>query len=271
MSFTPVIPLGGYGGWLYLQRTMASQKAAFARQGTIQRDEEYFRNHIGTINSAAELVADRRLLRVALGAFGLEGDIDNRFFIRKVLEGGTLRPDALALRLADKRYRDFSAAFGFGDYDQPRTRMSDFPDRILTAWQDQQFEAAIGNRDENMRLAMNARREIARIASADSGADARWFTLMGQAPLRRVVETAFGLPTAFGALDIDRQKDMLDDKVQALFGSRGLEQFADPDRLEALIKRFLLRADTTAGSIGSQSASIALALLQNAVMPSPGR
>ena len=44
------------------------------------------------MKSAADLVADRRLLKVALGAFGLEGEIDKKAFIRKVLEEGTDRP-----------------------------------------------------------------------------------------------------------------------------------------------------------------------------------
>ena len=54
--------------------------------------------------------ADVRVAADALGAFGLDGDINNRFFIRKVLEGGTLTAGALATKLTDKRYAQMSAA-----------------------------------------------------------------------------------------------------------------------------------------------------------------
>ena len=40
---------------------------------------------------------------MALGAFGLQDDINNRYFIRKILEEGTTNEDALANRFSDTR------------------------------------------------------------------------------------------------------------------------------------------------------------------------
>ena len=125
MTYAPVVPFGGLAGWAFLTRTREAQKTAFASSPAVQRDEAYFRDRIGGISSAEELVSDRRLLSVALGAFGLEDDINNRYFIRKVLEDGTLDPKALGNKLADKRYLELSKAFGFGDYATPRTKLSD--------------------------------------------------------------------------------------------------------------------------------------------------
>lgn len=267
MSFVPAIPLGGYAGWAFLKRTEPVQKAAFDRQPMIQRDEAYFRENIGKITSAEDLVADRRLLRVALGAFGLDGDINNRFFIRKVLEEGTLSDGALAVKLSDRRYRDLSAAFGLDGVGAPLTAQSDFADRMLARWKDRQFEAAVGNVNDSMRLAMNARREIATLAGNGMSEDARWFTLMGQPPLRQVLETAFGLPASFGVLDIDQQKQVLDAKVTAAFGEGGVAQFADPDRLEGLLRRYLVRAQSGSVGGGTSSGHVALALLSNTLRP----
>lgn len=252
MSFVPAIPMGGLVGWTMLKRTAATQQAAFDRQPQVLRDEEYFRANITRITSAEDLVKDRRLMRVALGAFGLDSDIDNRFFIRKVLEEGTLKPGALALKLADKRYRELSAAIGLGDFGTSRIRMSDFADTIIRQWKQRQFEGAVGTVDDSLRLAMNAEREIAKIAKAEMTEDARWFTLMGQRPLRQVLETAFGLPTSFGTLDIDRQKQVLSQRARAVFGDAGVAQFAEPDKMQALVKQYLLRnqisANTAAGA-----------------------
>lgn len=260
MSFVPAVPLGGFAGWAMLKRTADTQKTAFNRQPQIQRDEEYFRANIGKVKSAEELVKDRRLLKVALGAFGLDSDIDNRYFIRKVLEDGTLKQSALALKLSDKRYREFSATIGFGDFGTGRIKMSDFPDRILTAWKERQYEAAVGQVNDSLRLAMNAEREIAKVANTAMSEDARWFTLMGQRPVRQVLETAFGLPTSFGTLDIDKQREVLAQRAQAAFGNGGVAQFADPDRMQDLVKRYLLR-DQIAASTVATSSNVALSLV----------
>ncbi len=116
MTFQPVIPFGGFAGWAFLKRTLPAQQAALQATPANQRDEEYFRANIGKIKSADELISDRRLLQVALTAYGLEGDINNKAFIRKVLSDGTLSENALSNRLADKQYQKLSAAFGFGDF-----------------------------------------------------------------------------------------------------------------------------------------------------------
>src|SRR5690606_39015084 len=92
MSFQPTIPMGGLAGWRFLERTAAAQRAAFERGPELARDIAYFQERIAAVGSAEELVADRRLLKVALGAFGLEDEIDKKAFVRKVLEGGTDDP-----------------------------------------------------------------------------------------------------------------------------------------------------------------------------------
>ena len=137
MSFQPVLPLSGAGGWAFLRRTEAAQSAVFSRQPVIQRDEAYFRERIGKIQTAEALVNDRRLLRITLEAFGLEQDLNAKAFIRKVLEDGTLKTTALANRLTDKRYLELSAEFGFGDFTTPRTVLSDFADRLMLRWKAQ--------------------------------------------------------------------------------------------------------------------------------------
>jgi len=106
VTFQPVVPLGGLGGWTFLTRTLDAQQAAFRDAPALSRDVDHFRERIASVRDAQTLVADRQLLRVALGAFGLDDDIDNRFFIRRVLEDGSADPAALGNRLADKRYLD---------------------------------------------------------------------------------------------------------------------------------------------------------------------
>ena len=264
MTYTPAIPLGGYAGWAFLKRTMPSQTAAFNASADLKRDEDYFRAKIGGVTSAEQLVNDRRLLKVALGAFGLDNDINNKFFIRKVLQDGTLTTGALANRLADKQYQKLSATFGFGDFAIPSTKLSDFPDKILAAYRARRFEVAVGDQSPDLRLALNVQRELPGIATKASSSEiARWFTVMGNAPLRKVFEKALGLPASLGVLDLDKQLEAFKAKAKSQLGSDAIAQFSDPAKVEGLVRRFLLRSEgeTFALSGGGNSA---LQLVQSA-------
>ena len=264
MSYTPAIPLDGYAGWAFLTRTRTAQMEAFVSSPTLQRDEAYFRDRISGIATAEELVADRRLLSVALGAYGLDADIDNKYFIRKVLEDGTLDPGALANKLADKRYLEFSKAFGFGDFATPNTRLSDFADTILERYRTRSFEAAVGEQRDEMRLALNAQRELATLAGRSLTDDARWFTVMGSAPLREVFQTALGLPSAFAAIDLDQQLATFRDRAESVLGSSEISMFGDKGKIEELIRVFLVRAEAQSNSTVYSAQTTALTLLQSA-------
>ena len=132
--FQPVIPTSGLAGWNFLQRTYDTQIQTFSESPLQSRSVDYFRENIGEVASASDLVSDRRLLEVALGAFGLQDDIDNRYFVQKMLEEGTSSPDALANRFSDRRYSDFAEAFGFGPGETSRVGDADLSDEIVGAY-----------------------------------------------------------------------------------------------------------------------------------------
>jgi hypothetical protein len=262
MTFSPALPFSGYGGWTVLKRTEPAQRAAFDAQPQMQRDADYFRSNIAKVRTADDLVADRRLLRVALGAYGLEGDLNNKAFIRKVLAEGTLKEGAFANRLADKQYQKLSAAFGFGDFSTPRNQISGFADKMLAQFRQRGFEAAVGTQNPNFRLAMNIARELPDLAARSGSEDLLWLTVLGNAPMRTVFQTAFGLPDRFASIDLDKQLEVLKDKAAAMFGSSSLRQFSDASRTENLIRQFLVRADIGTVSPTTRGSS-ALVLLQN--------
>lgn len=260
MSFQPTIPLAGIAGWRFLERTQGAQQAAFEKGAELQRDIAYFQEKIGSVQSAADLVADRRLLKVALGAFGLEGELDKKAFVRKILEGGTTDPAALANRLTDKSWFKLAAAFGFGDLGGARTGDVGFAAKIVEAYKTRAFEVAVGDANNDMRLAMNFRREIADLAKGEGGS---WYSVLGSKPLREVMEKAFGLPKAFGQIDIDRQREVMRDKASAMFGTDKLGAFQDPANVEKIINRFLARAQIEAGVSVTSPGAGALMLLRS--------
>ncbi|MBI1169868.1 DUF1217 domain-containing protein [bacterium] len=268
MTYTPVLPLSGYAGWTLLNRTMTAQTTAFNNSPEIKRDEDYFLAKIGTVKTADQLVNDRRLLKVALGAFGLDSDIDNKAFIKKVLTDGTVSSSALANRLSDKRYQQLSAAFGF-DLGAPSTQLSDFGPKIVAAYKSREFESAVGDQDQDLRLALDAQREITSLANKSSSDATKWYTILGSTPLTTVFQKALGLPSSVGSLNLDQQLGIYQSKLNSVFGSGGISQFADPAKLDALVKKFLVRSQADQLINQSSGTSIALTLLQQSGAPNP--
>lgn len=259
MSYVPIIPATGYAGWKMLNRTMTLQKAAFVASAEIQRDEAYFRENIGSVKTAEDLVADRRLLKVALGAFGLENDINNKFFIQKVLEEGTLDSDALANKLSDKTYLKLSQAFGFGDFSTPRTVLSDFPDEILAKYEARQFEVAVGESDDTFRLALAAQRELPELAGKSSSEATKWYSVIGSKSLSSVMRTALGLPQSVASLDVDQQLEVFKQKSADVLGSPNVSDLGEPETLEKVVRLFLVRSQIDlGGSVSSGSAALQL-------------
>lgn len=263
MSFQPVVLGSGLAGWRFLQRTYESQFDSFNKAPQLDRNTEYFSEKIGSITSAEDLVSDRRLLTVALGAFGLSDDLDNRYFIQKILEDGTSSTDALANKLSDNRYKRLSEAFGFGPGEIPRTLNSAEMDKVTESFKVQSFEVSVGEQDDTLRIALYAQRELIRLANEPITEDAKWFSMMALPPLRAMFEMALGLPSAFGAISIDKQLEVFQDRTQGAIGEATIAQFSDPDSVEKLTTLYLARSQIALLNTSASSSSNALVLLRS--------
>lgn len=262
--FQPVSLSSGIAGWQFIQRTYDRQFSSFTESVEIKRDVELFRERIASITTAEELVADRQVLQVALGAFGLEADIDNRFFIQKMLDEGTTNDDALANRFTDERYKDFSAAFGFGPGEVVQTGTANFANDIIAKYEAASFEVALGEQDETMRVALYAQRVLSDVVGGDGSTDEKWFTIMAQPPLRTLFETALNLPSQFGQIDIDQQLDVFKERASRQFGSENPADFTETELLNDIIETYVARSQLNQSISVQSSGTIALTLLQNA-------
>ena len=261
--FTPIVPTGGLTGLTLLNRTLDQQTQLFNSAPSLQRDTQYFRQNISEVQDAEALVSDRRLLRVALGAFGLGDDINNRAFIKTILEQGTDDRGALANRLSDARYKQFADAFaslgagGSGNLD------NNFASRIVEQFQRREFENAVGDQNASLRIALNADRELATLATEPGSENALWFRILGSPPLRKAFEVALGLPQSFGQLDIDRQLNEIKSLAAQRLDIDSPRDLANKETRDTLTRQFVLRDQLNDFSITS-SQSIALTLLQSA-------
>ena len=266
--YQPVVVGSGVGAWNFLKATKARQVENFAQSAQVTRSLKNFREALPEIETAEQLVNDRRALEVALGAFGLQEDINNKFFIKKVIEEGVEDRAALANRLTDNRYRDLATAFNYLTPSGATVENADV-ENIENKFIRSQFAVAVGEVSNPMRLALNFENSMSELAAGTLSNDGKWFRVMGSPPLRKVMETALGLPSNIGNLDIDTQLEMFKDKASSRFGSSDINDLASPEGTNSIIERFAVLDQLNSSTFQRAQSNVALALLSGGSFGQP--
>ncbi len=110
-------------------------------------------------------------------------------------------------------------------------------------------------------------REIALSSEVETSG---WLKVLGSKPLRSVIDVAYGLPTAFGLLDLDRQVSELEARTGQIYGSKSPAVFASDENIDDLVRRFLLMSQLQGGISLLAPGATALALLQAGGLGSGG-
>jgi hypothetical protein len=189
----------------------------------VARETAYYLAHIGEVKSVADLTGDRRLLRYALKAFGLEDMAYAGAFIRRVLEGGTDAPRSLANSLADARYREFAETFNFARYGAATTSFTRTQQGTVDRYVRQTVEETAGKENEGARLALYFERKAPGLRST--------YGLLADRALLEVVQVALGLSEATLRMDIDKQASLIEERID-------IADLRDPGRLRRFLERF---------------------------------
>lgn len=246
MAYQVQVPLSGIAGWRYLERTQEAQKATFENDALMQREIAYFKENIGKVETAEDLIGDYRLLEFALTAYGLEDDTYKKALVRTVLEGGTDDEDSLANRITVNGYKEMAEDFGFGNETGVQTATEGFADKIISAFKERKFETAVSEEKDYLGTVMAFERSIDMLTGAEAAAEGdeeakakSWYTVLGDEDLRTFFEGAFGLPSQFVNLDIDQQARMMERKAEQFLGDGSLSALEDEANVDKLITRFL--------------------------------
>lgn len=235
-----------------LLKTRDKQFAAFEKQPSIARDVDYFRENAPKITSIEEFFADRRLMTVALSAYALEDELQYMGRIRKVMSESVSEKDALVNKLIDPRFKALATDFAFGDFGTANLALDSFINKIIDKFKTNEFEKFLGERNPALREAEYFRRNI--------GAIENTFNILGDKVLRSVVTGALGLPLEIALQSVDKQKDLIDRRVD-------IADFKDPAFVDKFIRRFLILKDTKdfeagLGYLASAPNAFALQLFQ---------
>jgi hypothetical protein len=157
-------------------------------------------------------------------AYGLSDLAFAKAYMRRILEEGVSDPASLANRTSDVRIRDFARAFDFATFGEITMDRAVAGQALVDRYVRQTLEVEAGARDgEGVRLALYFQREAPNIRSA--------FDILGDRALSEVVRTALGMPPGMAAVDIDRQAEILNERLD-------FEDFRDPEALERFLTRF---------------------------------
>ena len=291
MTFTPLIPSSGVAGWNFLQSTYDRQYDAFVQSGKLKNDSEYFAENIGEVTSSEDLLNDRRLLQVAVKAFGLEEEINYRALLQRALNEGTSASDALANTMNDERYVEFSNAFGFGPGQSPMTSDSKAMQAVIDKFQSASFEEAVGEVDETMRTALFAKRAMIEVFGEPDEDDVsqlsvreralrefdlamkeingkdddvpgvtsvedQWEDIIERDTLREFFDTTLRISAGAAGLEDDERIQLYRERAQIIFGTDDPTVFFSAENKDTIISAFKTRA-TVNGDDAAETAKTA--------------
>lgn len=194
-----------------------------AKQPQVARETAYYLANVDKVKSIDDFLADDRLYRYAMKAFGLQDMAYAKAFIRKALTEGIDDRESFANQLTDPRYRELVETFNFARYGATTTASEPARQGVVDRHVRQTLEEDAGKQNEGVRLALYFERKASGIESA--------FNILGDRALLKVVQTALGLPVSMSLQDIDKQAEMITDRLD-------LADLADPKKLNTFLSRF---------------------------------
>lgn len=262
MVYQPAIPMSGIGGWKFLQSTYDKQLQSFTRSPQVRNDRDYMIGKLSEPISVENFLKDTRLVRTVMAAFDLAGEEWKKGFINKVLQEVGDPESTFLTRLNNSKYTAFAKALA------PENGMITIDEEALAAmavrFERNSFTVAVGEVDDNMRLALNYQADIAEIIGNGSSDSAVAYRMLGDLPISSVLKSALNLPADTSKLPIERQAEILTASLKRVFGVSSLSELGAPEIVDKTIIRFHAMKSISDFSASNSSAANALTLLGGA-------
>lgn len=184
-----------------LQRTLSRT----ASEPVVLRETDYYLKNIGNVKSIDEFLADNRLYKYAMKAYGLEDMTYAKAFMRRALTEGIDSKDSFANRLSDSRYKEFVAVFHFARYKEATTSFDQVQKETVDKYVRQSLESSTGEDDAGVRLALYFQRKAADIKSP--------YDILADPALLQVVQTALGLSDEAMSGNVDAQAATIKQRI----------------------------------------------------------
>jgi len=207
---------------------MASDKAKYAKLPNVQKEIEYFRSKVATIETPEAFIKDFRLLKFALSAFSMESQLQYPARIKQILMSDPLDQKALVNKMNDSSYRTLNQAFNFSAGGVDKLKNSAFIDSLVTRYTQANYEQSLGEMNPALTDALYFERTIKSVTNG--------YQIIGDAVLFDVIKTALNIPNAAATGKVERLKDWIERDFK-------LEKATDTAYIQGMVKRYLVLKD----------------------------
>lgn len=215
-------------------------------------ESQYYDQTILTVSSVDDLLKNQRLRAYIVKAYDLATDITDAT-LRKILTSDPLDDRSFVNKSNNATYVALAADFNFntdGTAARSAVAVAQNDDDIaatLGLYYRQTLEEDAGSQNEGVRLALYFERKASSITSA--------LSILADKALLQVVQTATGLPATMSLLDIDRQAELISNRID-------IEDFKDPVKLRRFLTQFSAMHDVNNDSTSSSTSPAALLIGQ---------
>ncbi|MEO0398316.1 MAG: DUF1217 domain-containing protein [Pseudomonadota bacterium] len=193
-----------------------------------EREIAYFRENIGNVKSADDMLGDYRLYTFAMTAFDLESQINSQGIMRKVMTEDIENDDSIVNRLTNSKYLVFAAAFNFAGDGAENVKDQELIDGIVDRYKKIRLEQREGVQYPGSRLALYFERNVQQVSS--------YFGILADGPLRDFIFTAYDLPQELAILPAGKIVEILEKRFD-------FEDTQTPEGRQAIIERFAASYD----------------------------
>ncbi|SIQ05391.1 Protein of unknown function [Rhizobium sp. RU33A] len=229
-------------------RFLDENEKTAAREAATKKAEVY-QERIQSIDTVKELLADREVIDVVVGAYGLDAENVTDDFLKQVFASDLSDPKSFVNQQPDGRWAELVASFNFdANGNLTRETIGTVQQRgetleTVNKYLRQTLEENEGASNEAVRLALYFERTAPNITDA--------YGLIADDALMAVFRTTFGFSDEFSNMDVDQQARVINDNLD-------LAELQDPAKLERFLQRYTAMYDTE-NNVGASSAATILA------------
>jgi len=194
-----------------------------AAKPQVAREAEHYLAGIEKVKSIDDFLADDRVFAFAMKAFGLDDMTYAKAFMRKVLTEGIDNRASFANGLVDPRYKQFAETFNFARFGATTTIFESTRQGTVDRYVRQTLEEDAGRDNEGVRLALYFERKADGLTSP--------YSILADAALLKVAQTALGIPAASSAMSIEQQAAVIAERLD-------IADLKDPEKLKSFLGRF---------------------------------
>lgn len=216
-------------------------------QEAATKKAENYQEKIQSIDTVAELLADREVLDVVIGAFGLDPEEVTDDFLKQAFASDLSDRKSFVNQQTDNRWAELVASFNFdASGNLTRQTMGTIQQRgetmeTVNKYLRQTLEETEGESNEAVRLALYFQRTAPTITDA--------YGLIADDALMAVFRTTFGYSDEFSNMDVDQQARIIGENME-------LSDLQDPAKLERFLQRYSAMYDTENATSNSPALSI---------------